>query len=124
MQTSLENLHMLIKKANPKSMSTSQFKDFSNQFRNLTYTLGRQKFQQYFDTKNQTIQNMQISYNANQNKKSTYQTDFTLLDSASQESHITLEEAASTSGFTSTYYQNLCYAYLEANKYSNINENL
>lgn len=124
MQNCLDNLNHLIRRFNPKTMSISDFKQFAEQLKNLTFDLGKQKFQQYFDTQNQTIKDMKISYSTTKMQKPVFKTDFTLLDSDSGQSNLIIEESASNSGFTSTYYQNLCYTYLEANKYSFIDDDL
>lgn len=123
MQKSLNELKELFYQHSPHTMSVQQFKSFCERFKTLTYTLGKNKFQQYFDTKAQTIQEMQISYNTANNQKTIYTMDFTLSDSSFQESHLTLQTPASNSGFAQTYFQNLCYSYLEADKYTKLDEN-
>lgn len=123
MKRFLQKLHHLVHAHNPKTMSVSNFKNFATQFRDITLALGISKFQQYFDTQNKTIKDMKISFAVTPSQRPVYQTDFILSDSNSQQSHLSLEEPASTSGFSSTYYQNLCYSYLEANKYALIDEN-
>lgn len=123
MKISLDTLNKLIKQNHSKSMSPTQFKNFVSQFKDIVKLLGISKFQQYFNEKNQTITDMNIFYDTDEYSRTVYKTDFTLADRTSQESHVTLQEPASKSGFISNYYQNLCYSYLEADKYSKIDEN-
>lgn len=123
MKISLDKLNQLTRQ-NPKTISASDFKKLSAQFSDITLALGISKFQQSFDEQGKTIEDMNISYDTTQNEKSVYKADFTLSDSSSKESHLTITEPASTTGFSSTYFQNLCYSYLEANKYANIDESL
>ena len=82
------------------------------------------KLQQALDETEQSIMDMHISYEKLENSKSMYKIRLTLLDTASQTSYKTLTEKATTSGFISTYVQNLCYSYLEAKKYSLAEETL
>lgn len=122
METSLNQLKNLMRQ-NPKTMSGSQFRNLAGQFRDLTLDLGKRKFQQYFDKNGQTIieNGMQISYDTSNPLKPTYTADFTLLDNAtSQQTHLNIAEPTSKS----TYFQNLCYSYLEADTYANIDESL
>lgn len=123
MQINLQHLKKLIRQ-NPKHMSSSDFKNFSSQFRDLAKNLGIQKFQQYFSTIGQTILDMKISTNIHDESfKPIYQTDFTLSTKDSSDTqHFTYQEPAPQSDFTTTYYQNLCYFYIESNKCANTNE--
>jgi len=63
---------------------------------------------------------MQITYIAEPDQKPIYKTTINLSNGDEQ----SIEGPASTSGFTANYYQNLCYSYLESNKFANINEDL
>lgn len=121
MKASLEKLHRLVKQ-NPKTMTPEQFQDLSGQFRDITKSLGINKFQQHFSEQGQTITNMEISKDVNDAYSPVYRIDFTLLDSNSKESHFSLQEPASQSGFIANYYQNLCYTYLESDKCSKMNK--
>lgn len=47
-QGHLDKLELLLKNSNPRTMSISQFKNFSKQFKKLTKQFGISKFQQYF----------------------------------------------------------------------------
>lgn len=123
MKISLDKLNKLTKQ-NSTTMSASDFKKLSAQFRDITLVLGISKFQQSFDEQGKTIEDMNISYDTTQNEKSVYKADLKFSDSSSKESNLTITEPASTTGFSSTYFQNLCHSYLEANKYANIDESL
>ena len=120
----LKQLQTLFKSGYSKKLSASQFKEFSRNFRDLSMCIGECKLEQAFNRNNQTISDMQISYDASDVSKPLYKIDLDLLDRSSKRSHTQLVEKASTSGFISTYPQNLCYSYLEANKYSQSSDEL
>lgn len=71
-----------------------------------------------FCGKHQKITNMQIHYAKDANSNLTYQTDFDLIDFQKQESHLTLSEPVNKSTNVTSYYQNLCFSYLSAKKFS------
>lgn len=125
MQSDLDKLHELIKQNNPRIISNDQFRSFAAQFRDITKSLGRSKFQQYFDEQNQNITDMQISYDSSQYDQTVYKTVFALQDSSTKkDSLMTITEPAPKSKFISNYFQNFCYAYLDSHKYANANDSL
>lgn len=124
MQSALDILNKLIKHNHPKTISPDQFRTFSSQFRDVTGVLGKLKFEQCFLEQNKTIRTMKISYDSSQYDQTVYRTDFTLLDSNSQESQLTITEPAPKSKFISNYFQNLCYTYLESHRCSTLKNSL
>lgn len=114
----LKQLENLINRNNPKRMTSTQFIEFSESFKKLSKLFGISKFEEYFDTKNQKIVDMEISNDT----PSIYKTLFSLKDEKNNLSDFIIEEPASSTKFISNYYQNLCYSYLEADKCSKMNE--
>lgn len=115
-------LHKLEKLVSHKILTPSQFRNFATQFRDITKILAHSKFQQSFDKLGKTITQMDILYEKNETNIPIYKTNFTLLNANSYEEYLTLSEPAPQSGFISTYYQSICYSYLEADKCSKKND--
>lgn len=62
---------------------------------------------------------MQIAYDTSNSSKPAYTADFSLWDNnTSRRTHLSISEPTSKS----TYFQNLCYSYLAANTYANMDE--
>lgn len=119
----LGKLYGLVKMPSGNNLSTSKFKQLAFQFGDLTKQLGICKFQHSFDEEKKNILDMNISFNSSKYQKPVYLTVFDLEDTQNKErSNVTVYEPASISGFSSTYYQNLCFAYLEANETSKLDE--
>lgn len=122
-QEILDKLKEIFAKNHPKTMSGTDFKNFASQFKDLTKKLGICALQPNFDKTNQTLQDMQIFYEKTAELTPLYKVDLTLCDNTSHKlSHMTLTERANVSGYISTYFQNLCYSYLEAQKYATKSE--
>ncbi len=122
--STMNDFQKLFENHKPYNMSPSQFRDFSAQFKHLVSAFGKDKFQQYFDPFGQTVTGMQISYDTTNHSKKTYQTTLTLLDSTGMKSSRAFRETAPASLELAKPYQNLCYSYLEADKYSAIDTSL
>ena len=116
----LTELSHLVKQAKTQHLTADEFKQLSAQFRDFTKLLGINKFQHFFDDKNKTVSDMDISYDTTTHKRPYYSTNLEITDNNGNITEINISEPASNSGFSSTYYQNLCYAYLEADKFANI----
>lgn len=119
MEENLNTLNELFHTNQPHTMSPEKFKTFSKQFRDIVKHLGKSKFQQYFDTKHQTVSDMQISYEPSEEAQKVYQINLSLLDEKEQETQRIFKEQIPAFPELATYFQNLCYAYLEADTYSN-----
>ncbi len=112
----MANIDLLFQQHQSAPLSALQFKTFATQLRDLIKQLGINKFQKSFDKTGKQIVDMQISYDTSEFSKPVYKTDFSLLDLEHQLTHEFVHAPASRSGFTSNYYQTLCYTYLEADK--------
>lgn len=123
MKANSEMLDELLKNNKQQNLSPHQFKNFSLKFKETTKLLGISKFQQYFDQLNKKIFDMYISYDNSDAAKLLYKTDFTLLEHDSTQSHLSLTETIPGLPELSDFYQNLCFSYLEADKFSKIDEN-
>lgn len=121
MKTSLHNLQELLEQnKNSNTMTPFGFKNFSLQLREFVKDLAKYKLEQAYEKKIQE-DSLEIEYD-NKTARPTYRIHLSLAESPTQVENLTVP--ASTSGFISTSFQNLCYTYLEAKKYSTTNETL
>ena len=120
----LSQLSDLLKHAKTTDLTPTQFKEFSAQFRDLTKLLGIDEFQHSFEDEGKKVVDMDISFDTTTYQKPVYLTDFEILDKNGNQYSISVNEPASNSGFSATYYQNLCYTYLEADEFAKIDEKL
>lgn len=120
----MNDLKKLFETHKSRSMSAAQFRDFSAQFKTLVRIFGKNKFQQYYEAFGQTVTDMQLSYDTTNHSKKAYQTTLTLSDKTGMTSRCTFNEPAPASLELAKPYQNLCYSYLEADKYSAIDTSL
>lgn len=110
----LSKLELLFKQYDPKAMSSTEFNEFSEHFRDLVKLLGISKFQPFFDEKEEKIIDMQI-YRTSEFSRPMYKTEFSLANASGTLYPEFVYTPASTSGFTSDFYQTLCHSYIEAN---------
>lgn len=120
MKTDLQTLDYLFQANKAPFMSLPQLKDFSAQFRDAVKSLGQHKFQQHFDTVGKTIVNMQISSEQSKNSQAIYSVDLSLLDGQNQLSEASFRESEPAFQSFATDFQNLCYAYIEGDKFANL----
>lgn len=118
----LKQLENLIRKNNPRKMTSLQFIEFSEKFKSLSKNFGINKFQEYFSNQNKKIVDMEIANDINENGNFLYRTTFSLIDFNQYLSKFIIEEPAPSSIVIANYYQNLCYSYLKADKCSKMDE--
>ena len=119
----LSDFEVLFNNSKSHSMNSDQFKEFSKKFKELTKNLCYLKLKQYYDEHNKKIKNMDIKNNI-RNKKPIYEIILTLEDEHQNQFTKEISGRAYNTGFPNTYYQSLCYSYLEAEKYSNLDTTL
>ncbi len=120
MKTDLQTLDYLFQANKASFMSLEQLRDFSGQFRDAVKNLGQHKFQQHYDTVGKKIMDMQISSEQQKKSQATYIVDLSLLDGQNQLSKETFQDTAPAFQSFATDFQNLCYAYLEGDKFANL----
>lgn len=117
----LSTISKLLKKISKKS-SPYDFKDFANSYAINVYKIAKEVYKNYFESNNQKLLNMRISYGKNQ---ATYVTYLKSIDNSTGViSNSKLVEIAPPSGFACTNYQNLCCSYLDPYMCSKTDNNL
>lgn len=117
-QELITKLNKLLDKKSSRQTSASDFIEISKDFEKLTLELNQNMFQQYFDTQEQKISNVEILQDIDENSNPIFKTTFHLNDKNSKSSTLTLQEPARDKINIMDDYQLLCYTYLEAKKYA------
>lgn len=121
MKISLNDLQELLEQnKNLNTITPFGFKNFSLQLKEITKNLTKYKLEQAYEKKI-ADESFAIEYD-HKTARPTYRIELALTETPTQIEHLVVP--ASTSGFISTPFQNLCYTYLEAKKYSTTSENL
>lgn len=97
-----------------KTIGADVFKNFCTDYSSNVLVFAKGKFQESFSANGQTLTDLSISYSYDDNFNRIYSAVFSL-DQNGSESTQTYQKPAS---FINSYFQSVCHAYLESQKYS------